>query len=75
MEHLLGGFDVVEGAEVLAGLLDELGLAGVLLGQARVLLGVRGDGGVHELLLELLVRSNNLFKLFGHYGAPLVNKV
>ena len=75
VQHLLGGLDVVEGAQVLAGLLDELGLAGVLLSQARVLLGVGRDGGVHELLLELLVCSDNLFKLFGHLRAPSTNKV
>ena len=40
VQHLLGGLDVIEGLQVLAGLGHELALAGVLLGKARVLLGV-----------------------------------
>ena len=66
VQHLLGGVDVVERAEVLAGLGNELGLAGVLLGQARVLLGVGHDGRVHELLLELLVGLDDLGELVSH---------
>ena len=38
--HLLGGVDVIERRKVLAGLADEVSLVGVLLGDARVLLGV-----------------------------------
>ena len=64
--HLLGGLDVVERAEVLAGLACELRLAGVLLGEARVLLGVGHDRRVDELLLELLVRIDELLELVLH---------
>ena len=60
VQHLLGGVDVVEGADVLAGGRDEVGLAGVLLCQARVLLGVGDDGRVAELALELGVRRDDL---------------
>ena len=66
VQHLLGGVDVVERPEVLAGLGHELGLAGVLLGEARVLLGVGDHGGVHELLLELLVGDDDLGELVSH---------
>lgn len=66
VEHLLGGLDVIEGGEVLAGLCHEVGLAGVLLGQARVLLGVGNDGRVHEALLELLVSGDDLGELVSH---------
>ena len=70
VEHLLGGLDVVEGAQVLLGLGHELGLAGVLLGQARVLLGVGDDGRVDELGLKLLVGGDDLFELLWHVGTP-----
>ncbi len=59
-QHLFGGVDVVEGAKVLAGLLDKLGLACVLFGQAGVLFGVGRHGRVHELCFKLLVGRNDL---------------
>ena len=58
--HLLGNLDVIEGTDVLARLGDELGLAGMLFCDARVLLGVRDDGGIDHPLLELLVRGDEL---------------
>lgn len=66
MQHLLGRLDVVEGTEVLAGGGHEVGLGGVLLGKARVLLLVGEDGRVGELLLKLLVDGNELLELVTH---------
>ncbi len=70
-EHLLGGLDVIERADVLARGGDEVGLVCVLLVETRELLDVGGDGRVGELLLELLVGLNNLFELVAHGGTPL----
>ena len=71
MEHLLGGLDVIERADVLARGRDEVGLVRVLLVETRELLNIGGDGRVGELLLELLVGLDNLFELVAHGGTPL----
>ena len=52
-QHLLGNVNVIKRGEILARLGHELGLVCVLLGDARVLLGIRHDGRVHHLALEL----------------------
>ena len=70
MEHLLCGLDVIEGLEVLAGLGHEGSLVGVFLCDARVLLGVGDDGRVDHLLLQLLVRGNDLLELVAHGSSP-----
>ena len=70
-EHLLGGLDVIERADVLARSGDEVGLVRVLLVETRELLDVGGNGGVGELLLELLVGLDDLFELVAHGGTPL----
>ena len=66
VEHLLGGLDVIEGGEVLAGGVHEVGLVRVLLVEASELLDVAGDGRVGELLLELLVGIDELLELVSH---------
>jgi hypothetical protein len=70
VEHLLCGLDVIEGLEVLARLGHEGGLVGVFLCDTRVLLGVGDDGRVDHLLLQLLVRGNDLLELVAHGSSP-----
>jgi hypothetical protein len=70
VEHLLGSLDVIESLEVLTGLGHESGLVGVFLCDARVLLGVGDDGRVDHLLLQLLVRGNDLLELVAHGSSP-----
>jgi len=64
--HLFRGVDVVEGLDVLPRLGHEIGLVGVLLGDARVFLGIGSDGWVAHLLLKLLICGNELLKLVSH---------
>ena len=66
VQHLLGDIDIVEGTQVLASGLHQVGLMGVLLVEAGEFLDIAGDGGVGELLLELLESDDDLLKLVAH---------
>ena len=52
MLHLLGGLDIIQRLEVLAGSGHQVGLVRMLLGKAHVLLLVCDHGGIGELTLQ-----------------------
>ncbi len=60
-QHLLGDIDVVKRGQVLARLGGQRRLVCVLLGDARVLLGIGDHRRVHHLLLELGIGLEQLF--------------
>ena len=66
VQHLLGGLDVVECSQVLAGGAHKIGLMRVLLVETRKFFDVGGNRGVCQLLFELFVGSDELLEFVAH---------